>query len=462
MSRKRHSRYLLAVLIAGLTMYPIKPAAGGTLEGRGPLGLSAPINAKLESASTPDSKEAVSGSGLSWSAPIKPIGSSLSLLWSLPIDGPLSVVNSALRTAHRAIRPSKPIPEKLTGGISLSDEDKFSQRLDQLLDAALDRNEQSKVLDKAVAHYRTTTQKVIAETKDAADYLVPYRGFGPSSEAGDIILGEKLKIKSRASAEYARQKLIDETHLKVVTNMMQLAMGMGMSDRTRGDGIVVSALGALKELAGEEEAQKTFQMLSSWSKDLSVPESVYKQDVWDVHQKQDKLKYVMETSLDNDPVIHEITKRIHKYNHRSKFARVSAHVVQTTLGVASLTPSFIGPAAKLALLSFVMATGGPESCKLLKELYLDKRFESRWKVINEEAHMALENYQIALLTRNPVLLACTESLVGQMTGPEHIHPVFGTRLLTYEPECSPSQDTGPAPAESQSPALVQSSHISQQ
>jgi hypothetical protein len=455
---------LLAVLIAGLTMYPIQPAAAGSTEGRGPLGLSAPINTKLASPSKPDSNKAVSGSGsgLSWSAPIRPIGSSLSLLWSLPIDGPLPVVNSALRTAHRAIRPSKPIPEKLTGGISLSDEDKFSQRLDQLLDAALDRNDYSKVLDRAVAHYRTTTQKVIAETKDAADYLVPYRGFGPSSEAGDIILGEKLKIKSRASAEYARQKLIDETHLKVVTNMMQLAMGMGMSDRARGDGIVVSALGSLKELVGEEEAQKTFQMLSSWSKDLSVPESVYKQEVWDVHQKQDKLKYVMETSLDNDPVIHEITKRIHKYNHRSKFARVSAHVVQTTLGVASLTPSFIGPAAKLALLSFVMATGGPESCKLLKELYLDKRFESRWKVINEEAHMALENYQIALLTRNPVLLACTESLVGQMTGPEHINPVFGTSLLTYEPESSPSQDAGPAPTETRTAALAQSSHISHQ
>lgn len=463
MSRKVFSRCVSGALVVFLITYPTTGAFAQIDDTKGPLGLSTPINEKLRTARAAGGANTVSGNGsdLSWSAAIKPLGSSLNLLWSLPIDGPVYVMKSGLRTAHRAITISRPKAEKLTGGITQDDEDKFAQRLDNLLDAALDRNDKSKVLDKAVAHYRTTTQKVIAETKDATDYLIPYRGFGPSSEAGDIILGEKLKVKSRASAEYARQKHIDDTHLQLVTSMMQLAMGMGMADRARGNEISGTAIASLKGLVGDEEAEKTFQMLSTWSKDLNVPESVYKQDVWDITQKRDKLKYVMETSLESDPVIHEITKRIHKYNHKSKFARVSSSVIQTTLAVGALTPTFIGPAAKLALLSFVMATGGPESCKLMKELYLDKRFESRWKVVNEEAHMALENYQVALLTRNPVLLACSESLVGQMTGPEHVKPVFGTSLLAFESDGDAQDSDAESECTSDQPqqAVVQSSHI---
>jgi hypothetical protein len=104
------------------------------------------------------------------------------------------------------------------------------------------------------------------------------------------------------------------------------------------------------------------------------------------------------------------------------------------LGAASMTPTFVGPAAKTALVAFVMATGGPEQCKLLKELYLDKRLESRWKVLNEEAHMAVENYQLAVLTKNPTLLCYSESIVGQMVGGHHVNEVFGTTLLAKKTE----------------------------
>ncbi|HEY9786710.1 MAG TPA: hypothetical protein V6D17_15010 [Candidatus Obscuribacterales bacterium] len=353
--------------------------------------------------------------------------------FSVPIDGPLSLNNktriSVRKKRAQLVRPVQQ-QEELKGCISFSDPyDSMSNQMDRLLEAALDRDAKTKTLDMAVAHYRKKTQIVIAETKDAIDYMIPYRGFGPSSEAGDVILGEKLKLKSRASAEYARQKHIDETHLKVTTSMFQVAMGLGMPDRQRGDEITQSGMNSLKELVGEEEAQATFQMLSRLAKDTVIPEHIYAQKIWDVAQKQDKHKHIVEASLEEDPIVREIKRRINKYNHKSKFSMVTSHVVQTTLGVASLTPSFVGPAAKLALLTYVMATGGPESCKLLKELYLDKRFESRCKVINEEAHMALDNYQLALLTRNPVLLACSESVLGQMIGETALKEVMGTALL---------------------------------
>lgn len=325
---------------------------------------------------------------------------------------------------------ARKVPRRFDASVSATDaQNLVASRIDQLLESALEHDPQSKVFDKAVAHYRKKTQVAIAETKDTIDYLIPYRGFGPSSEAGDVILDEQVKLKSRASAEYARQRHIDDTHVKVVSNMMQIAMGLGNTDKAKGAESVSEGYASLKELVGQEEADRTLEMLNSWMRELDVPASVFSQSAWDVNERREKMQTVMATALEQDAVLHEIKKRLHKYNKRSKFARASAHIVQTVLGAASLTPTFVGPAAKTALVAFVMATGGPESCKLLKELYLDKRFESRWKVLNEEAHMALENYHIAMLTKNPVLLACSESLIDQMAGEDTVKAVFGTAVL---------------------------------
>lgn len=354
--------------------------------------------------------------------------------WRLPMEEKLS---SEDEPEHYRPIGKKKLPRRLDVSINLSDaEDAVEGRIDQLLDVALARDPQTKVFDKAVAHYRTRTQRVVAEAKDTADYLVPYRGFGPSSEAGDIILDEKVKLKSRASAEYARQRHIDEMHVKVVSNVMQIAMGLGTPDKARSEQTIAQGYSSLKELVGAEETERTLELLNTWMREINVPDSVYSQGAWDVATRQEKYKTVLAKALEDDPILHQITKRLHKYNHRSKFARASSHVVQTVLGTAALTPSFVGPAAKAALVAFVMATGGPEQCKLLKELYLDKRFESRWKVLNEEAHLALENYHVAILTKNPVLLACSESIIDQMTGTDTAEKVLGQIVVARRHEQS--------------------------
>ncbi|MBX9877099.1 MAG: hypothetical protein K2Y22_01450 [Candidatus Obscuribacterales bacterium] len=375
--------------------------------------------------------------------------------WSLPIYGQLSKATSLIRTAKRVIlnEPAKQEIPQLEIGISLSDQHtKISQSIDNLLDCALNNDDKTSSLNKAVYHYNKPLQKAFAEVKDGADYLVPYRGFGPSAEAGNIILGEKIKVKSRASAEYAKQKHIDEKHLEVVSNISQIAMGLGMSDKVRGAQVVESGKTSLVALVGQDEADKTIAMLKSWAKDIDVPQEVFAQGPWDVQARQEKLKTVVSTSLDNDPVVGEIKRRLHKYNQKSKFSMVTSQVVQTTLGVAAMTPTFIGPAAKVALLSFVMATGGPESCKLMKELYLDKRFESRCQVTTEEAHLAVENYHIAVLTKNPVLLAFSESMIADMAGRASVKKVLGLEVLAYATEVSP--DKGPE--------IVQSSAVKTQ
>jgi hypothetical protein len=345
---------------------------------------------------------------------------------SLPMNGPVDKTTTA--TAGGVTASGK----QYTGSITVLDNPAvISKQIDELLDSALSKDNKTEAINKAVAHFNTTTQKLIGQSKDATDYLIPFRGFGPSSEASDIILDEKLKLKSKAASEYAKQAEIDDKHEKIVSMMSQIAMGLGVKDKSRSQAIVTSGKTELAQLVGDDEANKTVTSLSTWANSLDVPESIYKQDVWDVSKRENKLKVVSEAALTADPIVQEVKNRLHKYNHKSKFANASAHVVETTLGVASMTPTFIGPAAKSALTAFVMATGGPESCKLMKELYLDKRYESRAKVVDDEAHLALDNYHVALLTHNDVLLAFSESLVAQMAGNEKVAQILGASVLSY-------------------------------
>jgi hypothetical protein len=323
--------------------------------------------------------------------------------------------------------------KKLKAEIS-SGSNVFGNELDNLLDAALEQDSQTIYLKQKVAHYRSASQRAIAQGKDATDYLIPFRGFGPSSEAGDIILNEQVKIKSRSSAEYARQKDIDEKRLKINQSLAQIAMGLGMSDTTKGKAVTQQGMDSLVELVGQEKAQASFQSIKSMSEQISVPDSLWKQDVWDVKTQQDKHKVFLTASLESDPIIAQIERSVHKYNKRSKAMRTVAHIVQPTLACASLTPSFVGPAAKVALMTFVMSTGGPEQCKLLKELYLDKRLESRVNLINEETHLALHNYQIALLTRNKVLLAYSESVLEYLSSDYTVRQEFKERVALAMPE----------------------------
>lgn len=346
--------------------------------------------------------------------------------WSLPISGPL---DTGTLQATPMLKISQRQSRVLDAAVSYSNVNTaIGRRVEELFDSALAKDPKTKQIERAVSHYRKRSQVLVAETKDAANYLVPFRGFGPSIEAGQLILSDKVSLKTKASAEYAKQRQIDETHFKVVSAMMQIAQGIGTEDQVKGYQISSSGLKSLAELVGDEEAKKTMSVLAAWKADLVVPESVYQSGAWDNESRMEKRKRILQVTLESDSLINDIKQRLSKYANKSKFSRVSGQVVQTSLGVAALTPSFVGPAAKLALLGYVMATGGPEQNKLMKELYLDKRLESRWRVLNEETHMALENYQIGVLTRNPVLIGLSESVIEQMTDAPTISDLFGVRV----------------------------------
>ncbi len=339
---------------------------------------------------------------------------------------------------------------RLKGTISISENSQRSSLLghevDDLLSVARDRDPQTAKLDRAVAHYRTRAAKISAGAKDDVDFAICYRGFGPSSEAGDIITGEKLKVKTEAAAGYARQKQVDEMHLRIVSGLMQIAMGLGVTDRIRSEETVNTGVDSLSALVGDERANQTLQMMADWNRRIKVPEEIFRQPVLDVQRRNQMSSQVVNIALARDPVVIEIQKHLHKYNHLSAATRASGRACSTVLGVLARGP--VSHSAGLPLqLAYVTATGGPEQAKIMKELYLDQRLISRKQVVTEETHMAVDNHQLAIVTHNPCLLACSELVIQDLAGPLTVSQCFGpihqvaaahqkiVRPLTNKPIC---------------------------
>lgn len=301
----------------------------------------------------------------------------------------------------------------------------LSRSIEDLTNQAIERNAGIQELDKAVNKHQSLRALAVHKVKDSLNFAFFYRGDGPSAEAGDIILDEKVKIKDHSSAAFMRQKLADQLHLAVVSNVMQLAEGVGNPDRESGKKQIDLAHANLKTLVGPEAAQRMLDNMKCLIS-VNVPESIYKQKPWGIVQHQVKLKRALDAALENDAVVADIKNAIHKYNRRSRAFYVTTRAVKTTLGIGALTPSIVGTACSLSEYAFIMATGGPEEDKIIKELYLDKRLQSHGAVLTEKAHMAIFSYQMARMTRNPALLICSQSVLRHMTNKDAVAEILET------------------------------------
>ncbi len=305
----------------------------------------------------------------------------------------------------------------LHGKISLdASSDPIIKCINDLTDVALANDANIKKINAYVDRFKGLKHAIVHRSKDALNYVILYKGTSQSSEASDVILDEKQKLKGRSSAEYMRQKLIDRTGLSVTQTILDMAMGLGSADSAAGACQVKAATEKLTTLVGKDKADETLHFLQEMLKQNPVADDTWSQKLWSISQKADRQNYLVDLSVATDPVSQEIVNYLHKYNNVSKLNRGSQKLVRTTLGIASLSPTLVAPAAQAALFAWVMASGGSEEDKLLREVYLAKALDSRNKTVSEKAHLALEYYQMSLLTKNPVLFHCCRSLVKQMAG----------------------------------------------
>ena len=146
---------------------------------------------------------------------------------------------------------------------------------------------------------------------------------------------------------------------------------------------------------------------------------------WSLTQTRTRIESAVQAAATTDPIVKELQEDVHHFNHHKTSTMVAHRMVRVALSTVSLAPSVVGPAAQALMFGYLAITGGTEQEKLLRELYLDKRLSCRARLLSEQAHLAFENYQLASMTNNKLLMECSEQLVGKMTNPD-----LATKLLT--------------------------------
>jgi hypothetical protein len=312
----------------------------------------------------------------------------------------------------------KPADTKfMSAGVEFWDSANLSKIIEQLVDHHFATSPEARKLDQQVAHFRSGTQRFITASKDQLNYTFEYRGLGPSEKAGQLILDNKTKIKDAASAEFERQCYVDRIHTQIVSAMMQIAMGMGITgDAKRSAEVTSAGYKSLETLVGTDQAQKTMHTLRSWLDNISVPESTFARTPWDTIERNAKLEQIIAGALQKDPVVGEIRKKLEKYAHPGKVKKYSTQAIETTLNLVSwAAPGIIIPVSTgVALNAYVFGTGGPEESKLRKELIYDKRVQSRLQVLDREATLAIDNYRFAQVSHNAPLLSLSEAVIADM------------------------------------------------
>jgi hypothetical protein len=302
------------------------------------------------------------------------------------------------------------------GGISVtvSDQSPFEQALNVLMDSASTSGEGIKY-QQAVNRFTDKGAHVRARASDAINSVFMFKGISTSSEAGDVILNEKLKLKSVGAAKYALQQFKDTKELAIVTNLMQMSSGLGAQDQLDGLKQVEEAKNQLAEIAGPEAAEKALALLKA-----APIESQSNTDKpnWTVSGVQRRIRDTIKSAALRDPIVEEIKADVHHYNHHSQLTMAAHRIVRVTLSVTSLAPNIVGPVSQGVLFGYVVLSGGSEQSKILKELYMEKRLADRANLLCEEAHLAFHNYQLGKLTQNKPLAVCSEMVINHLAGAE--------------------------------------------
>jgi hypothetical protein len=326
-------------------------------------------------------------------------------------------------------------PVRLTGSVSAGSVDfDMGERLDNLMQSSLAITPGSSDLDRAVDRYQTKASRSRYNVKDLGlNYLGLPRGFDFSMEGARLVLDDNIKIKGLESAVYARQSRIDALHAQIATDILQMGLGLGTFDEARGQAIVNKAFDDLRTLAGSAEACKTLQTVAKWRLHASVPNRVFAQPRWDVAEYKQRLEKAQSLAMQGDPEMAIVKSKLQKYENRSKAVQVTGKVVEGTVSAITVAGLGIGVAlgAQAAGATWGMANGGSEEKKLLKELYYEKRLESRRKAVSEEAALALMHYQYALDNHNVPLLLCCESLLAQLVGTSGITQILDQPALVH-------------------------------
>lgn len=287
--------------------------------------------------------------------------------------------------------------------------------VEELIGAAKKDDKQLQICKEYIERYASKRSKVSARAGDALNSILMFRGISTSCEAGDVLLDEQLKLKSLGSAKYIMRKLEDQVELAVLTSALDLVATLGNKDTSADQQLIADRRKALEVLAGPEATARFVACIQSSSEQLS-PGYCSPASLTSHSELEKRIQLAVQCAALNDQIVDEVRADIHKFNHHSTAVMAAHRIARTTLSVISLAPNVAGPAAQAVLFGYVVISGGSESSKVLKELYMGKRLQCRVATLTEEMHTLFDGYRTGANGANNLLCSFSEQILADKMG----------------------------------------------
>ncbi len=321
----------------------------------------------------------------------------------------------------------------LKGEVQRDQNCELEKKVNELMDTAVERDSDSEFLRSKNSHFNKMISRVWAGARDIAELASEYKGFEQSSEAGDVILGEKLKVKNRASATYAKQIKRDRLETETFLALMLMAEGLGNSDAGKRDELISKSISSLECLVGKDEAQSTLNLMRGTIGITNTDAILSARKPWNSFETAQETKTVLTKAMDGDEIVSNIKTVVHKkYNQRSAMARFCAKILNASLSIAGATPCIIGTASQCAWTLYIATQGGPEEAKLLKEVYLAKGLESRYRCLSEYATLAVNSHNLAIATQNPTMLSFSDWMISRVCVSDAASKLAASKLVAND------------------------------
>ncbi|MBX9725209.1 MAG: hypothetical protein K2X81_27645 [Candidatus Obscuribacterales bacterium] len=258
-------------------------------------------------------------------------------------------------------------------------------------------------------------KKGSSRARSLVNFMFDTRGSDWSKEGADLAIGKKSDISSDTTGLYEDQLHRDNLHWQVISLIAKIGSALGSDTKLDSDDNLIQSVSLLRTLIGEAETDRIMEWLTGdETKNLKgeIPLTA-RLDLPTLLYLQDSMSSI---ALERDSVTADIKSELLPYGNKCKSRRVATKVVYSALGIATFIPNWIAPVAETSFLAAMMANGGPEQDKLLKELYYAKRLERRYDLIQKELNLALNCRAISVATDNAPLYHFSKRLTEYLCG----------------------------------------------
>lgn len=262
-----------------------------------------------------------------------------------------------------------------------------------------------------------------SKARSLVNFMLDTRGTDWSKEGADVAIDKKSDVSSETTKFYEDQIHRDDLHWQVVSLIARIASALGDDSTPGSRDRAVADVNRLQQLIGVAETDivmKWFVGREAESARSEIPKTV-RFDLPRILDAQDLMKAA---ALEQDSVIAALKKELLPYALKGKGKRVATKVAYSALGAAAFVPNWIAPIAELSFLSTMMANGGPEQDKLLKELYYSKRLERRYDLVEKELNLALNSREISVASGNAPLYRFSRELTEYLCGEDMERRLF--------------------------------------